>query len=238
MRKRNRQKKKQWRQRLVLCLAVATTLCTLAVVGIVVPHVGNLMAFRREQAMLPNYSPFDDVWREINPDYVGWIRINGTTVDYPVVRGRDNVQYLTMSFSGEENILGAIFMDYRLELDTPNLVIYGHQARDEAGTRLMFGGLFYFRDNDAELLENYSTIEFMENGMLHKFEIFSARQTDIFDPGYQIRFETPLAFELFLRRIGAPYDTTQVITLSTCIGHNNDRRFIVQGALVSSTEVH
>jgi hypothetical protein len=54
----------------------------------------------------PSISAFDTEMRQINPDDICWIRIDGIRVDYPVVRGSDNERYLHTSFSGEENILG------------------------------------------------------------------------------------------------------------------------------------
>lgn len=68
---------------------------------------------------------------EINSDYMGWLTIGNTVIDYPVVRGRDNEYYLHHNFYGEEDILGAIFMDYRnigMGLDQ-HTVIYGHYTQ-------------------------------------------------------------------------------------------------------------
>ena len=81
------------RQRIILAAAVATTLCAVVLAFIVIPHVRDLRAIRRELASLPNLSPFDVYWQEANPNYVGWLRIDGTNVDFPVVRGTDNVRY-------------------------------------------------------------------------------------------------------------------------------------------------
>lgn len=137
----------QRRQRIILAAAVVTTICALVLAFIVVPHVSDLRALRREMASLPNLSPFDVYWKETNPHYVGWLRIDGTIVDFPVVRGNDNVRYLTTTFRGEENIAGAIFMDYRnTDLYAPHIIIYGHQAQDEARNPLMFGALHRFID--------------------------------------------------------------------------------------------
>ena len=80
----------------------------------VIPHVRDLRAIRRELANLPNLSPFDAYWQDANPNYVGWLRIDSTNIDFPIVRGTDNVRYLTTTFRGEENIAGAIFMDYSI----------------------------------------------------------------------------------------------------------------------------
>jgi len=112
-RARIEQQRKKRRQRLILCLAVFATLCAVVFAFKVIPYVSDMIAFRREQASLPDLSPFDTHWLEINPDYVGWLKIDGTNIDFPIVRGNDNEKYLTTTFKGEENILGAVFMDYR-----------------------------------------------------------------------------------------------------------------------------
>ena len=54
----------------------------------------------------PYVSSFDLEMREINPDYMCWIRVDDTRIDYPVVRGDDNEKYLEWSFYGERNYFG------------------------------------------------------------------------------------------------------------------------------------
>jgi sortase B len=229
--KRRAEALKQRRHRLLLCLAAVMVLFAVVLGFSVIPHMRDLRAIRREMTSLPNLSPFDAYWQEVNPHYVGWLRIDGTNVDFPVVRGRDNVRYLTTSFRGEENIVGAIFMDYRnTDLSAPHIIIYGHEVRTETGEPLMFGDLHRFTDPAHKAA--HPTIVFMENDTLHEFQIFAARQTNIHDPAYQLDFSEEGAFTAFLERNNAPPTATQIITLSTCIGTNNDYRMIVQGALI------
>lgn len=64
----------------------------------------------------------------LNADYMGWISINDTKVDYPVVRGQDNEYYLHHNFYKEKDVLGTIFMDYRnigMGHDD-HTILYGH----------------------------------------------------------------------------------------------------------------
>lgn len=226
----------QKRQKIILCLAIITTLCVAALAFIVIPHVADLREFRREQAELPVLNPFDAHWLEINPDYVGWLSIDGTNINFPVVRGSDNVEYLTTTFRGAENRLGAIFMDYRnVGEHEPHIIIYGHQAYDERQNPLMFGALHYFLNEQHKAA--HPLIVFMENNKMHEFTIFSARLTDIHDPAYQLDFSAPGSFQRFLARNGAPPYAQQIITLSTCVGTNNDIRMIVQGALTRTVPV-
>lgn len=80
----------------------------------------------------------------INPDVVGWIAAEGTEIDYPVVRGKDNDFYLRHLFMGEQNKLGSIFMDYRNHSDfsNKNTIIYGHNMKDGS----MFSSLIKYKD--------------------------------------------------------------------------------------------
>ena len=241
------------RQRVILWLAIITTICAALFALQVIPYVSDLVAFRRYT--LPNISPFDAHWNELNSDFAGWLRIDGTGIDFPVVQGSNNLEYLNTTFYGEENRVGAIFMDYRSAVDSSHIIIYGHQISDESKNTIMFGTLTNFLN--PEYLTAHPYIWFMENGKLHEFEIFSARATDIYDPAYQIFFNTSDSFETFLKETGAPAPIaatqndsfahmnngalqivtptvevpTRIITLSTCIGANNNRRMIVQGIL-------
>ena len=234
-RQRIEQERKKRRQRVILCLAVFSTICAAVVAFKVIPYVSDVIALRQEQASLPDLSPFDTSWLDINPDYVGWLKIDDTVIDFPVVRGSDNDKYLTTTFKGEDNILGAIFMDYRCTGDDPHIIIYGHQANNKDKDKLMFGGLTDFREE--QYLTDHPVILYMENDKLSEFEIFTARMSDVNDPAYQLEFSDPDSFGTFLERNGAPADAERIITLSTCVGADNDRRMIVQGTLKHTAPV-
>jgi len=208
---------------------------------IVMAHVGNLRASSAEYDHLRilagdvdtgsgddgaiQLSALDLEMRQINPDFVCWIRIDGTNIDYPVVRGSDNEKYLDTSFGGDKNIAGAIFMDYRNIGDPiPHIIIYGHNLQQGG----MFTDLRRFLNN--QFLEENNIITLTVNGHDVEFEIFSARLTDVDDPAYNLDLSTPRLFARFADRINAPLAATQIITLSTCTsGGNDNARMIVQG---------
>jgi len=179
-------------------------------------------------------SALEEEMLRINPDYVGWLRINGTNIDYPVVRGSDNEKYINTSFYGEDNIAGAIFMDYRNVGDLltyrvgealPHIIIYGHN--------LQRGGMFtdLRRFISRQFLEENNIITLIINDQTVEFEIFSARLSDINDPAYYLAFDASHSFPRFADRVGAPLQATQIITLSTCARRDGggDARVIVQG---------
>jgi len=179
------------------------------------------------------HGALDQEMLSINPDYVCWIKVDGTDIDYPVVRGYDNEKYLTLSFNGAENIAGAIFMDYRNRGDLltydigeafPHIIIYGHNIKRGG----MFGGLRKYLDE--QYMEEHPIITLIIDDQIIEFEIFSARQTDIDDPAYFLQFDAPHVFPRFANQLDAPLAATQIITLSTCVSTgDNDARMIVQG---------
>jgi len=216
---------------------------------IVMVHTSNLRASRAEYDYLreiagdaeagaadpgmSHLSALDREMLQINPDYVAWLRIDGTSIDYPVVRGSDNDKYLNISFSGEENIAGAIFMDYRITGDLtadrageriPHIIIYGHNLQQGG----MFTDLRSFLA--AQFLEDNNIITLTVNDQTIRYEIFSARLSSIEDHAYFLNFEESHQFPRFADRIDAPLAATQIITLSTCTrGGSDDARLIVQG---------
>ena len=82
----------------------------------------------------------DTVWpevdfaalREINPDIVAWIYIEGTKINYPIVQGEENSYYLKHLFSGEWNGSGCIFLDFRNDASFADRhsIIYGHHMKN------------------------------------------------------------------------------------------------------------
>ncbi|MCL2409357.1 MAG: class B sortase [Oscillospiraceae bacterium] len=167
-----------------------------------------------------------DALAEINPDFVGWIIIAGTTVNYPVVRGRDNSRYLHTTFSGTANPAGAIFMDYRGSegFAAPASLIHGHNMRDGS----MFGSLTNFLR--PEFLADHPEIFIVTaEGETLVYHIFATRRTDAWDRAYTLDFNSAEAAAAFFGR----YDTERFLILSTCLG-GTDRyaRLLIFAALV------
>ena len=77
--------------------------------------------------------------KEINNQVIGWLKVNGTQVEYAVVQAEDNNYYLKRNLEKKYNVGGWIFADYKNKLDgtDKNIVIYGHNMRDNS----MFGTL-------------------------------------------------------------------------------------------------
>jgi len=163
---------------------------------------------------------------EINPDFVGWVQVNGTAVDYPIVRGVDNELYLHTTFSGTGNASGAIFMDYRCinGFDAPVTVLYGHNMRDGS----MFASLHQFLD--PAFSDRYSEITVMTAaGEPLLYRIFGVQRISAWDPLFGLDFNDAGAVAAFF----GVSPTDRVLVLSTCeAGTDRDWRLVVFGVLL------
>ena len=110
----------------------------------------------------------------INPDYVAWISIPQTNLNYPVVQANDNQYYLNHDFSKQVHPFGSIFLDYRNHpsMLSPHTIIYGHAANFDT----MFGSLNRYRK--LSYLYQHSIIELLVNRRLYRYQIFSVNVVD------------------------------------------------------------
>ena len=147
--KKNSSKSKQDRLQIVaFYLVILCAISTASFAVIFYVHARNVVHSRTISTTLreefweltesepPDFSvylhPFDKEMLQINPDFIAWITVDGTPIDYPVVRGNDNERYMTTSFYGEQNIFGTLFMDYRNRGSfVPHIIIYGHNSRND-----------------------------------------------------------------------------------------------------------
>ena len=95
----------------------------------------------------------------INPDVVGWLYCEGTSINYPVLKGESNDTYLYHQYDGSYSEGGSIFMDYRCAGDFSDdyTVIYGHNMLADS----MFNCLDYFRVQ--EYLEEHSRFFYLSS---------------------------------------------------------------------------
>lgn len=92
--------------------------------------------------------------RSQNKDIVGWVYAKGTNIDYPIVHGKDNEEYLHKDFNNKKSSSGTIFLDHacKKNFTSDNNIIYGHHMKN--GT--MFANLLKFREES--FLKKHSTI--------------------------------------------------------------------------------
>ena len=182
-----------------------------------------------------------DALLEANPDTVAWIRFDEPAIiSYPVVKSADNEDYLTKTFTANDNKLGAIFMDMRNSSDFSdrNTFIYGHH--------LNVGGEMF-----SELLE-YENEEFCQqhpdfyiytpDGSVRTYRVFSAGVVKDTADNYKIEYASDEEFEQYINtcRESSNYQVdvevnaqSQIVGLSTCTNVRDDERFLVQGVLTA-----
>lgn len=181
-----------------------------------------------------SYDLYKDLLAE-NPDFVGWITIPGTNIDYPVVQTPEDEQfYLRKDFYGNKSTAGTIFCSADSDLATPsmNIVIYGHHMR--AGT--MFAQLDGYREKD--FYEQHRYIQFNTLYNYGVYEVIGAFETDLHSdtyPYYNFINGTEEEYDEFIENLRnlTPYYTCdseygdQFITLSTCSYHTSNARYVV-----------
>ena len=173
-----------------------------------------------------------------NNDTVGYIKLNGTNIDYPIVKSIDNNYYLTHSFDKSVNDAGWIFLDYKNNLNelSKNTVIYGHRRTDMS----MFGSLKnLFKDDWFNNKENHiiklSTPK--ENTLWQIVSVYKVYKETYYLTTY---FNNDKEYNGFLDRIRArsiydfntSLDTNDyILTLSSCY-NSNGLRMVVHAKLV------
>lgn len=181
-----------------------------------------------------------------NQSFVGWLKIDGTKVDYPVVQTpEDEEYYLRKDFDGEKSTAGTLFVDTSSDIGKPsdNLLIYGHNMK--AGT--MFHDILKYEDEDFYREHKYIQFDTIYGD--GTYEVIAAFQTKIQDVDYDgfkyyqfFDAETEEAFNDYVdscrQLTGYTTDRTafygdKLITLSTCSYHVEDGRFVVVAVKIS-----
>ena len=133
---------------------------------------------------LENYNPIDHheekgfyQLEQKYPDVKGWISIEETHIDYPLLQSEDNVKYLDHNAFGDYVVTGSIFLDYRFNANFTNFntIIYGHHVP----TGDMFGDIKKFTNKDFFDTHRYGTIYY--NGEEKELEIFGILEVDAYD---------------------------------------------------------
>lgn len=188
----------------------------------------------KEPVILPQYA---DLY-ESNPDMFGWIQIEDTVLDYPVMHTPDVPEkYLRLTFDGEYYVGGTPFMDYRCTGESDNLIFYGHHMKN--GT--MFTGIIKYAD--ASYWQEHPVIKFNTLYEENEYEVLAAfydrvyyASEDCFKFYNFIDAENEADFDSAIKNYKAKalYDTgvtpeygDQLITLVTCSYHHENGRFVV-----------
>lgn len=187
-----------------------------------------------------NYEQVFEKLLEINPDTVGWVTVNNTKINYPVVKGEDNDYYLKRDFNKQKNSMGWVYMDYRnsINLMSQNTIIYGHNIKGG----LMFGSLRYTLNESWYKKTTNQIITFNTLNKNMKWQIFSIYKIGVTNDYLYANFNTDEEYMSFVDMIKSRsiYDfevefdkDDYMLTLSTCYG-NGDQRMVVHAKLIES----
>ena len=172
-----------------------------------------------------------------NPETVGWIKVNNTNIDYPVVQTIDNEYYLKHNYYLEEDSNGWVFMDYRNETDflSDNIILYAHN-RYHSG--VMFGTLQnalsynWYTNPDNQIISlrtlyddlNYKIFSIYKISVTTDYmRVLFADDNDRLDFYTMLKDRSIYDFGIELK------GSDKIITLSTCADEEN--RYVVHAVL-------
>lgn len=190
--------------------------------------------FHNEDGILHEYAQL----YAMNPDMAGWISIEGTKINYPVMHTPDRKDhYLKRNFSGEYSSWGCLYVREECDPEAPsdNVTIYGHNMKDGS----MFAGLHAY--TSREFWESHRYIRFDTVKEHHIYEIFAVfKTTATQDVGFEyhafINAADGQSFDAFIARCMSlslygtdliPKYGDKIICLSTCEYSQPDGRLVV-----------
>lgn len=170
--------------------------------------------------------------KQINNEAVAYLKVNGTNIEYPVVKHSDNSYYLNHSLDKSVNGAGWIFADFRVDFDgtDKNLIIYGHNRRDGS----MFGTLKNILTEEWQNNPENLTISLITENEEQEYQVFSVYKIEMEE--YYITTDfTEKTYEEFIKKLKKRsvkdfgVDVTiddSILTLSTC-DNNNEYRVVL-----------
>ena len=182
--------------------------------------------------------------QKINKDIVGWVRIDNTNIDYPILAGKDNTDYLKKDYKGDYSPSGSIFLDYRNDrkLTDDFSVIYGHNM----AKGLMFSDIKKFKDTDYFGLNKTGKL-YTDNGVydltIYSFDIINANR-DIsyklnkYKNGHNQELIDNLLKNAINKRDIVVEENDKFLLLSTCYGVGTYDRSVILTRLRKSTDIN
>ena len=188
-----------------------------------------------------NVSMLDVNFNELlkqNNDTKGWIKVEGTNVNYPFVQSSDNEYYLKHSYDNTYNKKGWVFLDYRNNMDNldKNTILYAHGLMNNA----MFGSLRRTVKQDWAKNKNNRIIKVSTPSSMLLFEVFSSYTIEPESYYITSEFSSDEEFSTFIDKIKSrsfyDYNTSvstddKILTLSSC--YDNKKRMVLHAKLIA-----
>ena len=176
--------------------------------------------------------------RAVNPDIIGWIKMDNTEINYPLVVGEDNDYYLTHAYNGEYLRSGTIFADYRCSksslLHNRNTVLYGHNM----ATGAMFAVINNYKKH-PEIFTSRISIYGFDGIYVYEPVLFLDTQSSFYY--FQVGFNSTDEYAEFQKKLldnaiwksGYELSTDdRLLTMSTCSGDSVTGRRVLVARLV------
>lgn len=166
------------------------------------------------------------------PDMVGWIKIEGTDIDFPVVQGKDNDFYLNHTYKGEYHPFGEVFMDKddKPDYSDQNTVLYGHNVRSGH----VFHDLEQYKEQTFRDAHPYIEIDTVDGKKT--YEIVAVYTASAYDPYRKPNYseEEWEKFRTWVKgknriKESLPDREGRILTLSTC--SDEEDRLVVHAVL-------
>lgn len=177
--------------------------------------------------------------KEKYPNMVGWIKIEGTNIDYPVMQWTDNEHYLTYSYDGKKSKLGSIYLHKDADVNRPssNFIIYGHNIT----TGVMFNELLDYKKQS--FYNDHKIIKFTTENKDAEYEVVSVFVSKVYNQNenvfkyysfinasseadYNDYISNVKKRALYNTGIDAKYGD-QLITLTTCEYSQKNGRIVI-----------
>lgn len=181
--------------------------------------------------------------KEKNNDTVGWLKVNNTKIEYPVVQSKDNDYYLNHDFNKKKNTHGWIFMDYRnnpVALDQ-NTILYGHNS---SRRMVMFTSLVETMKEEWYTNKSNQIITFNTPYFSMEWQIFSVYSVKVTSDYLYVNFSNEEDHSAFIDKLTkrSIYDfgvtinnNDRILTLSSCL-NSGAKRLVVHAKLTRIIE--
>ena len=197
-----------------------------------------------EENVERRHSEYDKLY-ERNKDFIGWIKVPDTNIDYPVVQCKEDEEYyLHRDFDGNYNYAGVPFCDHYSDVKSPSdiITIFAHHMRDHS----MFQNIMNFTDKDF-----FDSHEFFIFDTIYRsgvYKIVAVVRTDITAKYWEYADCNEERFNEYKQFIqnnaiykSDAFDTLEygdlLVTLSTCAYHVKNGRMLLIGKMVDTDDL-